>query len=116
MRDQETERKLMRLRRAEEDARRAVVDRELAAMGAIDGATLTEAAFDRLEELLGGVRHLSPDEYGWRRHAEGSLICAVRPADRPTVIHAPQGRLTLLDLEVVVERRPTALTEADAAT
>lgn len=110
MRDRRTERELLRLRRAEAAAQRDELDRELTTVGDPDGATLSSAAVERLQQLLGGVRHLSADEHGWRRRHDGAVTCAVRTSDRSTVIRCPHGTLTLHRLEVLLTGRST---EAD---
>ena len=67
-------------------------------------ATLSRPAMERLQELLGGGRHLSADSAKWRRHVDGDLELAVRQAETPTVVHVAEGSLTLHRLEVVVSR------------
>jgi uncharacterized protein (TIGR02677 family) len=112
MPDQRAARELLRKRRAQAAARRDALDIELAGLGDPHGAVLAGPAFERLQHVLGGVRHLRPDERGWRRHHDGALTCAVRRADRDTVISGAGGTLTLHRLEVRLSRRSTAAPEA----
>jgi uncharacterized protein (TIGR02677 family) len=105
MRDQRAARELLRMRRAEAAAELDELDRELAQVGNPDGAVLSVGAMDRLQQLLGGVRHLAPDEHGWRRHHDGLLTCAVRRSEGSTVVTCPRGTLTLDRLDVELTGR-----------
>lgn len=92
----------MRLRRAREAADLAALDDELVLVGDPNGATLSSPAVVRLQQLLGGVRHLPAGDAGWRRADDGAVICSIRRSDRSTVITCPDGMLTLENLEVRV--------------
>lgn len=105
MRDQRAARDILRRRRAEDAARRDDLDRELVRVGDPDGAILSVAAVERLQQMLGGVRHLASDEHGWRHHHDGGLTCAVRRSERSTVITCAHGTLELDRLEVCLTSR-----------
>ena len=102
MPDQRAQKELLRRRREAEKVQRSRVDHELASIGRLDGATLSRPAMERLQELLGGVRHLKGDDSRWRRNVDGDLELAVRRSEAPTVVHVAEGTLTLQQLEVVV--------------
>ena len=104
MPDQRAQKELLRRRRAAEKVQRALIDDELASLGQLDGAELSPAAMERLQELLGGVHHRQMDGSRWRRHVDGALEVAVREASSATVVHVPEGTLTLQRLEVVLSR------------
>lgn len=104
MPDQRAQKELLRRRRAAEKIQRALIDDELASLDQLDGATLSPAAMERLQELLGGVRHRATDGSNWRRHVDGALEVAVRASEGSTVVRVDEGTLTLHRLEVVLSR------------
>lgn len=107
MPDQRAPKELLRRRRAAEKVQRAIIDDELASLDRLDGAMLSPAAMERLQELLGGVRHRPTDRSSWRRHVDGALEVAVRESASATVVRVPEGTLTLRQLEVVLSRHGT---------
>lgn len=104
LRDRTQELELLRRRRETELADRRHVDAELTAVGhSLDGAELSEAALERLEQLMGRASHLRGRGVH-RTGTDAGLTCTMTTqAGHNTVITSPAGRLTLLDTVVVVE-------------
>ena len=107
MTDRSQSQQLVRRRREQElDARRRV-DEELLAVGALHGAVLSAPAMARFQQLLGRTTHRAVTPDGERRCTDGALECVVRRVPGgETVVSSPEGRLTLLTLEVRIEAAP----------
>lgn len=109
IRDRRTERLLLLQRREEQRRAQQRVDNELLELGALDGATLSDAALGRLQELVArGVRVLGlADE---RRsipavHEEGLIRCHVaRTPGESLRVATGEGTLAFHDLTVRLER------------
>ena len=115
MRDRSQEKQLLRLRREQEAARQQRTSVELLEAagrdGSIDGAELSAAAFTRLQDLIGRSSHrLRAGQTVRTVHDEGVTCQVIRRPGTETVVSSPEGRLRLLELEVLVT--PTAAAEA----
>lgn len=95
----------VREQRAAEQRSRARVDLELLDAGLPDDITLSTPALHRLLELVGRSSHGHAVGAGARTVTDGVLTCHLRriPGSR-TVVHSPDGTLTLQDVSVSVER------------
>ena len=107
IRDRRQAQQLMRERLERERIEREAAAAELLsyadAEGRVDGAVLTEGAFALLRDLVGTAGHQSA-EIGGRRVAKVlGLRCELRRVGRDsTVVHCPEGRLTMHGMAVTV--------------
>lgn len=95
--------RLVQRRRELELAAIRQVDAELAAAGSVDGCTLSMAALNRLEELVGRALARMPVRAGRVELADGGVHCQVeRAPGKATAVFSPEGILTLRGLRITV--------------
>lgn len=100
---------LLRLRRQHERDARRRVDRELLDQSELDGATLSAAAFVRLQELIGRTLHQLDTVAAHHERPDGLVICRLaRTRGRHTTVSSPDGTLTLSDLTITIVANPDA--------
>lgn len=102
--DRSAAQELVRRRRVAERQARERVDIELLDAGHLDGATISQPAMHRLLGLVARTSHGANVLARERSLTDGTLTCHVRrEPGRRTVLHCPEGALTLLDLLISVE-------------
>jgi len=101
--DRTRERALVEQRRAAERSARERADYELLDEPVLNGRTLSPAGLTRLQEVVGrtlvrlGTRAVAAEG------EDGRLVCRIeRTPGRHTLVHAPSGTLTILDLTVTI--------------
>ncbi len=95
-------RKLAWQRERELEAARRV-DAELLALVAVDGSDVSNAALARLQHLVSRTVHRLGVGGRSQEWTDGTVSCRVeRSPGRATVVGSPEGRLTLLDLQVAL--------------
>lgn len=101
--DRSVEQEFVRRRRDAERRSRERVDSELLAAGSLDGATLSMQAMARFQQLLGRSSHRSATGSNEREVTDSGLSCVVRRSvGAKTVVHCPEGVLSLLDVAVSI--------------
>lgn len=101
--------RLVRLRREQEQEARRRVDAELLDHPQLNGAELSAAGFQRLQEVVGRALHLLDTSAPQLTRADGLITCTLaRTPGADTTIACPDGRLTLRDLHVAVKPTPDA--------
>jgi uncharacterized protein (TIGR02677 family) len=101
--DRSAAQELVRRRREAERQARERVDVELLDIGDMNGAGLSQPAMQRLLGLVSRTSHGSRIASPERSLTDGSLTCHVeRRPGLQTVVHSPEGALTLLDLRVSI--------------
>jgi uncharacterized protein (TIGR02677 family) len=108
MPDRHQQQRLVRRRREQEQAAREAVDHELASLGDLDGAEVSAAALARLQQLIGRTSAGAATAATVRGGVDGRLRCTVRRIPgATTVVHAPHGTLTFIDLDITVDAAPS---------
>ena len=71
--------------------------------GSVDGAELSSGAFAFLRDLIAIAGRQAPDAGGMRASHAWGLRCELRRVHHAsTVVHCPQGRMTMHDMTVVI--------------
>lgn len=107
MRDRREAQQVMRERLERERVEQAAVAAELlssvGAAGNVDGAELSASAFALLRDLIGTAGHQVPDVTGARVARAMGLRCEMRRTPRRgTVVHCPQGCMTMYGITVAI--------------
>src|SRR5207237_817922 len=117
LRDRHQELELLRRRRTADRHDQRLIDDELAGIGDhLDGATLSQHALARLQQLVGRASFETSDKGRSRVTADERLRCTLTtvPGTNTTLASA-DGTLTFFDLGILVERVSTAASDLDDA-
>lgn len=107
--DRSAARRELEQRRRKEHEAGLRVELELLAARPLDGCRISTAALNRLQHLVGSALTRMPRGAAGATVEEGSLACSLRrSAGATTRISSPEGTLTLLDLDIALERRAPA--------